>query len=105
MRRIAAGILMLLLGLAAAGTARADHPFSFLRRHHDCNDAACGHKLWPFGGHKLLGGHCGHPFHKGLLGCEYHPWFNTYKHGPGPEAAFPHHPFVRGPRDFFMYEW
>ena len=116
MRKMLTGVVVLVLGVGIAAPAQAGHPFSFLKRGDDacaephrahslfsflhkkdeCSEGHRLHKLWPFGGHKLHG-HGGHQ-------CQFHPWFHTFKAPLGPESAFPHHPFVRSPRDFFMYE-
>ncbi len=114
MRTILTGVVVLVLGVGITTRAQAGHPLSFLKRGDDacceqprqhslfsflhkqdgCSEGHRLHGLWPFGGHKMHGGHQ----------CQLHPWFHTFKAPLGPEAAFPRHPFARSPRDFFMYE-
>jgi hypothetical protein len=131
MRFVVAGLLVLVLGFVTATPASAGHPLSFLRsKHcqddcgsHDCGSQDCGshplslrhkllgcwHPLRSLGGHGLLGGHplahLKHPFAHLKSDPGPQPWFHTFTTCPGPDAAFPMHPYARSPRDFFMYEW
>jgi hypothetical protein len=102
MRNFAAGLLVLLVSFVTTAPAQADHPLSFLRPD-PCTVASWKHKLSPLYLPKKLAARVHGHFKQGDPG--HQPWFHTFKAGPGPESAFPQHPFVRSPRDFFMYEW
>ncbi len=124
MRFLAPSLVMLSLAFASPARA-ADHPLAC--KDGKCADGRAGHRLSFLHPHRDAGG-CEQPKSHRLFAflkrghgackdgshghghckfgeCNYHPWFSTFQTGPGPESAFPTHPFVRSPRDFFMYEW
>ncbi|MCI0642662.1 MAG: hypothetical protein L0Y72_16145 [Gemmataceae bacterium] len=76
--------------------------------HHHCNNERLAAHPWRHGSGGHFGGHYGGHFgghYSGHFGGRFRGGMNTagqewYQAAP---AAFPTHPYARGPRDFFMW--